>query len=209
MNNPISCPLCGMASTPFADGLYRNCNGCEGIFLSVEKLPDQKTELTTYKAHNNDVTDKRYQKFVSPITKAILQHFDPKHKGLDFGAGTGPVISHMLQNQGYSIVQYDPYFHPYPDLLKDAYDYIACCEVMEHFFSPKSEFALLKSLLKPGAALFCMTHIYEDSIDFTQWYYRTDPTHVFIYRKSTLEWIAKEFGFSGLEIDKRLICFWN
>jgi SAM-dependent methyltransferase len=205
----FNCPLCRSDSSPFADGKYRSCHHCKGIFLPPDLHPDPEQELTVYRAHNNVVTDLRYQRFVSPITSAVLQEFTPEHIGLDFGAGTGPVISHVLKEKGYSILQYDPYFHPDTDLLNRTYDYIACCEVMEHFFYPVKEFTLLRKLLKPKGALFCMTHIFREGIEFENWYYRTDPTHVFIYREETLEWIKEFFKFSKVDIHKRLVCFWD
>jgi len=98
--------------------------------------------------HNNDVNDSGYHKFVSPIVNAVLNDFLPEHKGLDFGAGTGPVISKLLTDRNYQIKQYDPYFFNLPELLQKKYDYIVCCEVIEHFYDPDKEFQLLKSLLK-------------------------------------------------------------
>lgn len=169
--------------------------------------PDATEEKLRYEEHINDVDNKGYQNFVSPITKAILDGYSEEDKGLDFGAGTGPVISKLLTDKNFSIVQYDPFFHNYPELLKDKYNYIACCEVMEHFYEPKKEFELLCSLLQPNGKLFCMTDLWNKSIDFHKWYYKNDQTHVFIYHKNTIKWIQKELGFSKVEIDDRLITF--
>jgi hypothetical protein len=51
-----------------------------------------------------------------------------------------------------------------------------------------------------------MTDIFNGS-DFDSWYYKADPTHVFLYQKETLHWIKDYFGFSGIIIDGRLITF--
>jgi SAM-dependent methyltransferase len=204
------CPLCNSTAKLFYNGkhqTYYQCDTCFGIFLLSDSRPSSKEEVAHYEQHNNDIEDKGYQNFVSPITEAILQDFNTNDKGLDFGAGTGPVISKMLTDNGFSITQYDPYFHNYPELLKEQYNYIASCEVIEHFFDPLKEFTLLKNLLKPQGKLFCMTHIYDESIDFTNWYYKNDPTHVFIYHANTIEWIKKELAFSDVVIDNRLIIF--
>lgn len=45
--------------------------------------------MLRYQKHNNDIEDDGYQKFVAPITTAIMKDFTQNHKGLDFGAGTG------------------------------------------------------------------------------------------------------------------------
>lgn len=207
---PQHCPLCNRTANIFYDGKHQTyylCNTCFGIFLRSNSRLNCQEEVAHYRQHNNDIEDKGYQKFVSPITEAILHNFGTKHKGLDFGAGTGPVISKVLTDQDFSIAQYDPYFHNHPELLNEQYDYIASCEVIEHFFDPRKEFAMLRKMLKPQGKLFCMTHLYDESIDFPNWYYKNDPTHVFIYRSNTIEWIQKEFGFSGVTIQNRLITF--
>jgi len=78
---------------------------------------------------------------------------------------------------------------------------------MEHFHTPDKEFCRLHSLLKPGGAIFFKTNIYNDDINFENWHYRNDPTHVFFYRKETLEWIQDHFGFSRVIIDDKYIKF--
>jgi SAM-dependent methyltransferase len=178
-----------------------------GIFMDPQKIPGKKAEKKRYEEHNNDTEDKGYQNFVSPITKAILKDFEPRHKGLDFGAGTAPVISKILTDHNFQIKQYDPFFHNFPELLKTQYDYIACCEVIEHFHYPYKEFELLKHLLLPYGKIYCMTDLYDESIDFHKWYYKNDQTHVFIYHEKTIQWIQEEFNFSEATINGRLITF--
>ena len=205
-----NCPLCQQESHVFyqyKDRLYHQCKNCLGIFVDTELLPSPKEEVFRYEEHENNVEDKGYQKFVSPITKAILNKYKPKHIGLDFGGGTGPVISKVLKDHDYQIKIYDPFFHNYPELLSSKYDYIACCEVMEHFHFPEKEFDLLKNLLLENGTLYCLTDIYSEKIDFHKWYYKNDPTHVFIYQKETLEWIKENIGFSKMEINGRQISF--
>lgn len=206
--NPI-CPLCENQSTPFYQKEFFRCSHCEGIFKPKHLLPNSVDEKEHYEKHINDVDCPKYQNFVSPITHEIQKDFSIHSLGVDFGAGTGPVIQKVLQDKGYSVEAYDPYFHPNQALLENRYDFIAASEVIEHFFNPKKEFALLKNLLKPNGKLYCMTHIYDESIDFANWYYKNDPTHVFLYQKKTLEFIAQKFDFQNLKIEKRLIVFSN
>ena len=52
-----------------------------------------------------------------------------------------------------------------------------------------------------------MTEPYHSGIDFGTWYYNNDPTHVFFYSLETLQWIKNEFGFSSLDVKKRLVVF--
>ncbi|MFN3491124.1 MAG: class I SAM-dependent methyltransferase [Anaerolineales bacterium] len=198
------CPLCHSIGSIF-QGDFFLCENCGGIFRGKHSYPTPSAEKKRYEAHNNNVEDKKYQQFVFPITRAVLKNYLPSHHGLDFGAGTGPVISYLLEKQGYQIKQYDPFFHNYPELLKQTYDYIVCCEVIEHFHNPRQEFGLLRRILKPHGSLFCMTHLYQPDINFESWYYKNDPTHVFIYQKQTLDWIKHYFNFSSVQIDNRFI----
>jgi 2-polyprenyl-3-methyl-5-hydroxy-6-metoxy-1,4-benzoquinol methylase len=177
--------------------------------MDAECLLDAADEESRYLSHNNDVTDKGYQQFVSPITSAVLKYHTPKQKGLDFGAGTGPVIAKVLADNNFKLDLYDPFFHNDVTLLEQQYDYIVCCEVMEHFFQPDKEFALLKRLLKPNGRLYCMTDMYHEQIDFPNWYYQKDNTHVFFYHQSSLNYIKQQFGFSDLAVDGRLIILSN
>jgi SAM-dependent methyltransferase len=205
-NNNTSCPLCACLDFQEIQTGFFDCSICRGIFRDRQVLLAPQQEKARYETHNNDVFDPRYRNFVSPITSAVLSDFAPDSGvGLDFGAGTGPVISRVLEENGYAIKQYDPFFHNHPELLEHTYDYIVCCEVIEHFYSPERDFALLKRLLKPGAILYCMTHIFTPDMCFDKWSYIKDPTHVFFYRPETLEWIRKHFGFAALSIDKRAI----
>jgi len=208
MNN--FCPLCNSVATVFYknnDRLYHQCTHCLGIFMDQTLRYDKENEKSRYLNHNNDVDDEGYQQFVSPITLAVMRDFSPEHQGLDFGAGTGPVISKILKDNQFNIRPYDPFFYNYPQLLAESYDFIVCCEVMEHFYNPTKEFSLLKSLLNEGGRLYCMTEIYSEDIDFPTWYYKADTTHVFFYHRQSLQYIKEQCSFSALLIEDRLITF--
>jgi len=193
------CTLCSSELIHKKDAYYYDCDTCKAIVKDEAYYLAADEEKARYETHNNDVNDSRYQNFTSPITNYVLDRFSPEHKGLDFGSGTGPVISSVLTKKGYSIVQYDPFFAPDRNVLNDSYDYIVSCEVFEHFYTPKKEIDKLISLLNNNGALLIMTLLYNDQIDFNTWFYRKDPTHVFIYRKETIEYIAAKKGF-GIEV---------
>lgn len=167
--------------------------------------PSKHEEKLRYELHNNDIYDPRYRKFVSPIVNSVVNQYPDTSRGLDFGAGTGPVISKMLGDLGYSINLYDPFFHNDKDVLNSKYDFIVCCEVIEHFHQPAREFGLLRSLLEKGGSLICMTEILQEETEFESWYYKNDETHVIFYQERTLEWIKNNFSFSDLLIDGRLV----
>jgi len=199
------CPLCGSALINKKDKFYYDCPTCKAIVKDEKDYLTADDEKARYETHNNDVNDIGYQNFTSPITNYVIENFLPEHKGLDFGSGPGPVISSILMKQGYDIVQYDPFFAPNQDLLNNVYDYIVCCEVFEHFHHPKIEIERLRSLLKANGVLLIMTMLYNNRIDFDSWNYRNDSTHVFIYRKETIEYIANEMKYEIDILTDRLI----
>lgn len=206
----MNCILCGNQAETFEtwrENQYYKCNKCESIILDAMAYLNRKEEKSRYKEHNNDVEDEKYQGFVSPIVRKVLSDYSKEDKGLDFGSGTGPVITKLLRDQDYNIKIYDPFFANNPEVLEEKYDYIVCCEVIEHFHNPRKEFELLKSLLKPGGSLYIMTSIYSEDIEFKDWGYKNDITHVFFYHKKALEWIKSEYKFSNLEIEKDLIIY--
>ena len=186
---------------------YFKCINCHSIMLNSKNYISSEKEKKRYENHCNDVFDKKYQAFVFPIVESVLKDYDKKHKGLDFGSGTGPVITKLLRDNGYRIDIYDPFFANNKEKLKETYDYIVCCEVIEHFHHPSLEFEKLRAMLKPGGTLYLKTNIYSEEIDFERWYYKNDQTHVFFYHEIALKYIEKKYGFSELIITKDLIVF--
>ena len=207
----LNCSLCGSSTLPFCEAHSRNywrCNNCALVMLAPEHFLSPQAEKQRYLEHNNDPEDPRYQQFVSPIVHKVKANFTVEHKGLDFGAGTGPVITELLTDSGYRVELYDPFFHNYPTKLTRKYDYVICCEVIEHFQQPAVEFTRLRDMLNPGGAILCMTELYADDTDFASWYYIKDPTHVIFYHRRSLAWIKWAFNFSQLAINRRLIELW-
>ncbi len=201
------CPLCLSPTSHFTVSRskeYFQCPKCGAVFLSPEYHPSLEDEKNRYLFHNNDVNDAGYREFVRPIVENVVKYFSKDCLGLDFGCGTGSVISKLLCDKGYNIKQYDPIFFDRPELLRELYDYIICSEVVEHFHAPAKEFRLLKNLLKPEGKLFCMTERYSPEVDFERWYYKNDLTHVFFYQERTFDWIKNNYNFISLTFDGRL-----
>ncbi|MGX1023672.1 class I SAM-dependent methyltransferase [Flavobacterium sp. CS20] len=209
------CPLCQHQADWFCScfnipqDFYR-CSNCLSIFKPSKYFVDADFEEERYRTHNNDVHDKRYQSFVSPITNAVKRDFSSDTKGLDYGCGTGPVATYVLEHEDYNITLYDPYFYPDSSYENEEYDFIICCEVMEHFYEPNQEFEKLKNLLKPNAKLYCKTKMITNDFsveNFKNWHYKNDPTHVFFYSPKTLQVICQKFGFKSVSFDEKLITF--
>ena len=188
------CPVCLGSDTELSHLIegkeYFKCNLCGVLFLSPKDRLDPYEEKDRYSQHKNDIYDPQYRKFLSALYRPLTQKLKPDMKGLDYGCGPGPALAEMFREDNYTIDIYDPYFFPDKSLLNKKYDFIACTEAAEHFYEPNKEFMRLDSLLEKGGWLGVMTNFYNDSIDFEDWYYRKDPTHVVFYTEQTLEAIA-------------------
>lgn len=210
----LACPLCNCQASFFIETFgktYLRCQGCSSVFMHPKNYVNSAKEQRRYETHNNDIHDKRYQKFVSPITKAVEKNFIPQARGLDFGCGTGPVATHLLNQKGFEdIALYDPYFYNQPKVLKEKYDFIMCCEVMEHFHQPREEFTKLRQMLNPGGQLLCKTYLFlnhQKQTDFDKWHYKDDQTHVFFYGEKSLAYIKNQMHFKTLDFNQKIIQF--
>ncbi len=204
------CPLCkSIGKVFFCDNkrYFYSCDVCLGIFMGKKYRLLPEEEKQRYEQHNNDINDPRYRKFAAPIIYEILKNHSPSQSGLDFGSGTGPVIAKVLTENNFKVEKYDPFFDNHPELLKKKYDFIFCCEVIEHFYDPAGEFLLIYEMLNNNGKLYCMTDFYNSEISFKDWYYKNDPTHVFFFRTETMFFIQKTYGFSSLKTENRLAVF--
>ncbi|WP_297333265.1 class I SAM-dependent methyltransferase [Flavobacterium sp.] len=202
------CPLCRATTILFnkqKERIFLQCSNCCSVLLHPQFYLSAKDEAAHYRQHNNNPSDTNYQKFISPVTKRVLDDFTVDNTGLDFGSGTGSAVVKVLEDNHYCIKQYDSFFHTDVTVLKQKYDYITCTEVAEHFKDPYKEFELLRKLLRPKGKLYIMTELFDTEKDFALWYYKNDPTHVFFYHKKAFEWIKYTFGYNDLYIEKRLV----
>ena len=207
-----TCPLCGANGKSFYSDpkhLFFSCERCMGLFRDPRQWPDHQSEEKRYLLHQNHLEDMGYRSFVEPILERVRTRFDPDSSGLDYGCGHSPVISEILRREGFSVDDYDPFFYPSKIFEGRTYDFIICCEVIEHFHRPDDEFERLKRLLNKNGSLICMTDIYSDDTNFNNWYYKNDPTHVFIYREQTLNYLSSKNDFTRVDIQGRLIEFFN
>lgn len=211
MEIEIDCRLCGNPASLFhtiRDVDYLRCEGCKSVFMRPAHMLKAEDEKARYLKHRNDVHDQKYRDFAAPVVNEVTRRYHPEgSRGLDYGTGTGPVIATILREHGYEIALYDPFFWDQPQVLQGRYDFIVCSEVMEHFHHPFKEFQRMRELLVSGGALILMTEIFHDEVDFQEWYYKNDETHVFFYHPDALEWICRKFQFSSYTIDGRVIVY--
>ncbi len=195
------CPLCESEKTDlfyeiedktFGLKRYDCCQNCHLIFLLPKFFLSKEEEKKRYDLHDNNPDDENYTNFLNRLVKPLIPKLTKGDVGLDYGCGPGPTLDLMLEKQGFGMSRYDPFYFPEKKVLKKQYDFIVCTETVEHFFSPRKELSSLNALLKPNKSyLAIMTQLYQSDIDFSKWWYHTEPTHVMFYQKETFKWIAE------------------
>lgn len=205
------CPLCGSedlsAFESVAERRYYECAACRLVHLDpLQRLrPDE--ERAAYELHENDPQDARYRAFLEGLAGPLAERLTPGARGLDYGCGPGPTLSLMLEERGFPMALYDPFFVPDRSVLQRRYDFVTCSEASEHFFSPATEFARLDALVSPGGWLGIMTSMLPAREAFGKWHYARDPSHVSFYARSTMHWLAARFGWTALFPRSNVVLF--
>lgn len=207
-----SCSLCGFLSEHFFRDKkreYRQCENCGLIFVPQKYHLSASQEKNEYDYHENDPLDPQYRKFLSQIIFPLEKYLTQGMTGLDFGSGPGPTLHILLQEKGFSMKFYDPFYAHYPSLLKTQYDFVTCTEVVEHFNDPEGSWNLLTGLVKKGGYLAVMTlFLNPDSKEkFSGWWYKNNETHIAFYSHRTLQWIEKAFSLHLIYSDDRIALF--
>jgi hypothetical protein len=197
----FSCPLCGSERISLFGSVcsrrYYECGVCELVHLEPGLRLSPDRERAIYESHENHPGDAAYRAFLDRLAGPLTSKLSPGARGLDYGCGPGPTLSVMLQERGFETAVYDPFFAPDAGPLRQRYDFVACTEVAEHFFSPGAQFERLDALLRPGGWLGVMTAMRSRDQAFESWHYPRDPTHVSFYGHSTMRWLAARFGWAA------------
>jgi hypothetical protein len=205
-----TCPLCrSHAIHTFEcvqDRQYIECEACELIHMTPRDLPNATTAFARYQSHENDPKDEAYRRFLDRLAVPLVGRLPPGAEGLDYGSGPGPTLSIMLEQQGFTMSIYDPFFSPDSQVLDRSYDFVTCTETAEHFFEPGKEFEKLNGLVRPGGWLAVMTELFRDQV-FVDWRYVRDETHVAFYRQRTMQWIAEWLDWSVSFPGKDVVIF--
>ena len=173
---------------------YSVCENCG--FIHKDKLfhVDYEEEKEQYSLHNNSFESVGYVDIFVNLINDYITPLNIMGKILEFGSGPGPVLKKLLTEKGYKVYDYDPFFNDNKEYLFHKYELITSTEVVEHFFDPLKEFALLSNLLEQGGYLLIMTKLRTmDIISFLDWWYRRDSTHVSFYTMESMQVIAKRF----------------
>lgn len=194
----IGCPLCESPSVDdYARDIrrrYFRCSECGLIFADPASRLTRSQEKAVYDQHENSPSDPRYRQFLSRLAEPLKARLAKKKlHGLDFGSGPGPTLSVMLEESGYVMSVYDPFYAPDTSVLNRQYDFVTCTEAIEHFHKPGKEWRLLLGLIKPGGLLAIMTRLVPtaEPAGFLEWHYKNDPSHVSFFSRETFHYLAK------------------
>jgi len=193
------CPLCGTtvraAFFESAERTYLRCGTCALIFVPRDQHLPPLQEVLRYLEHHNDGADAGYVEFLRRLADPVCARVPVGARGLDFGCGPSPVLGDLLTASGRLTVSYDPLFLPQEEPLSERYDFVTCCEVVEHAHDPLALFTRLGALCRPAGLLAIMTQFYDVDVPFERWWYRRDATHVCFFNADTMRWIANRFGW--------------
>ncbi len=207
----MNCPLClGSNIIQFASieaKEYFTCSHCHLIFLNtINHLPPAE-EKERYSQHNNDIYNKDYRRFLSRLYDPLIQKLQKGSNGLDYGCGPGPALAQMFIEKEFTVDIYDPYFFPDRSFLNKTYKFVTCTEAAEHFYKPFEEFNKINKVLDQGGWLGVMTKFFDKSVNFKDWHYRKDPTHVCFYSEETFDFLASERNWSCEIPSKDIVLF--
>ena len=206
----MKCLLCNHSADflgRFQNRNYNRCTFCASVFLDTNDHPNLSKEKERYNLHQNNTANSGYLKFLSPLLDAVSKNHTPADRGLDYGSGPNPVFTNSLQRKNYQIVSYDPIYANTYTFTEKKYNYIVCCEVIEHFHNPQIEFNKLHELLTNKGKLYIKTNLLLETIEFKNWWYKNDYTHTFFYTERALLYIKENFAFNDLKIHKDYIVF--
>jgi SAM-dependent methyltransferase len=196
----MNCRLCSNTELRELNGTdqrnYYFCDKCYSVNVHTKEFIDKIQEKEIYLTHNNGIEYDGYVNFLRRAIDPALDFIERDMKGLDYGCGYAPTLSKILESEGYTCEDYDPFF--FRNELTGNYDFIFSTEVFEHFFEPNSEIEKLTNLLKDNGYLIAMTERWKNLEEFSDWYYTKDPTHVFFYHTKTFDYICKYYGYKKM-----------
>jgi 2-polyprenyl-3-methyl-5-hydroxy-6-metoxy-1,4-benzoquinol methylase len=205
----MTCKICRAPVERFRDEVMKcdffHCKACSFIFKNEKNIVSEAYERRHYEQHDNSFESPGYvAMFEEFIEKCVTPYRSGMHTVLDFGSGPGPVLSELLERNGFEVDIYDKFFAPEPVYENKTYDLITCTEVLEHIKAPLDIMIFFREHLAENGLLCLMTHFHSDEKnEFLRWWYRMDPTHICFFRPETFKAIAERLGFELLYFDEK------
>jgi len=179
-------------------GIYWECERCGYIWLDPSARLDADKEKKRYLLHQNSLQEEGYLAHLRQLADPVFDLLSSEElRGLDFGCGPVEGMKHLGTPRGLEIDSYDPFFFPrkWEDQLS-LYDFLLCCEAIEHFYHPAQELELVQRVSKKGSLWGFKSSLVPSKNEFAKWYYRSDSSHVGFFSPKSVEWIAVKFNKS-------------
>ncbi len=195
-----SCPLCaskfiGDYSQDFLRH-YCECQICGLIFVPRSELISMADEKLRYDDHKNSPDDSDYRSYLEKVFFLIKPHLQASDQGLDFGCGRSNVLQDLGARENILIDSYDLFYHPNEKIWDRKYDFIILSEVIEHLRDPQEELKRLRMILKESGSLFIKTKLsLKTKMEFDNWFYKRDKTHIQFFNPSSFEKLSEMFQF--------------
>ncbi len=204
--NGFNCPLCGAIGEIFHQH-YQHCQKCDLIAAHPNQHLSTVEEKAQYDLHQNSPDDLAYREFLNQLCLPLMNLKPAPARLLDFGSGPGPTLSLMMEEQGYLASNYDVFYAPDKEVLKNRYDIVTMTEVLEHLSQPLVEVKKLVKQLTKGGLLGVMTALHSGRETFPDWHYKNDPTHICFYSRQSIEWLVKKLGLRLELVTSRVMIF--
>jgi SAM-dependent methyltransferase len=210
--NSASCKLClASACVPVGRNKHRefvHCPDCGLVFVPPEFWLDENDERARYAHHDNSLANEGYVKFLGQVADVVAGLGAGQPRVLDFGSGEKAVLAEILRQRGFDCVAYDPLCSKGQAALRDRYDIVVLCEVIEHLRDLRAEILSLKQCLGPGGRIVVRTQCYPSAAGVTSWWYARDATHLNFFAERTLEFAAGLCGLRCLRTSEPDIFVW-
>lgn len=191
------CILCDTFSPHyFSDAkerTYYSCPQCGLVFLGHTHYLSESEEIERYKLHTHDSFDQGHINFLKPALLCAYEALVDKKTCslLDFGCGPFSQLKVMNTKRHIRIDEFDLNFKNDQKVFSNKYDLIVLTEVIEHLKNPLQVFNQLKVMLNPSSAILVQTSLWHEDIDFKNWHYIRDPTHIAFYSHKSFEYLCK------------------
>ena len=195
MKNP-PCQLCGFSPLEYlgTDTIrrYNRCSECELITIPPEFYLSAEAEKNRYALHDNTRNNEEYVRYLNQIITVAKSIPAEGKTVLDFGCGENAVLTHLLNEQGYACVAYDPLYGLTVG-IGNSYDLIVVCESIEHFKNIAAGIGDIDARCLPQGYILIKTTLYTDPGLFLKWWYKNDLTHINFFSPKTIRQLCEIF----------------
>jgi SAM-dependent methyltransferase len=207
-----TCKLClASGCVPAGRNKHRefvHCQNCGLVLVPRDYWVSESEERARYAHHDNSPANEGYVKFLGQVADVVAELGPVSSRVLDFGSGENAVLADLLRQRGFACAAYDPVYGLGQAALRERYDIVVLCEVIEHLRDLRAEMLTLKACLGPGGRVVVRTQCYPSVAELPTWWYARDATHLNFFAPRTLDLAARLCGLRCLPTGQPDIFVW-